>query len=361
MSRWRQRCLFLVILSLAYALFSWAGFASPSPILSLEPAERDALSNLFLLLLKMERSRARMDELDVEIGVVQEDIHRLEELLEETEARYREARAKTGTALRWLHRMGPTSYLEVLLGASSLRDFLVRVNLVSSAAKGALRVLAEVQEEKRSFASTREDLDAARDRLSVLEEERSALATAGQEYERGKEGLAASLGPRAPSVFTEMDRLQGAWNSQAKPYLLRLPERLSALMEKGIMPEGVTITPSLFSVRVKIPESGLNAVLAEEAGLKDAAFEFEPGGARLKVPSLDLTLHGSLSVTPQGLLAFSVSQVEFSGLTIRSDPVLEPVSSLSLDLGPSLQGMVPQSISMDQDFIEMTVSLGGSR
>ena len=360
MSRWRKRCLFLVIF-LAYALALGAGFASPSPIQSLPPGERDALSDLFLLLLKMERSRARMDELGVEIGVVEADIRRLEGALEETEARYREARAKTGTALRWLHRMGPTSYLEVLLGASSLRDFLVRVNLVSSAARGALRVLAEVQEEKRLFASTRADLDEARARLNALEGERSALATAGKDYQRGKEDLQASLGPRAPLVFAEMERLQGVWNSQAEPYLVRLPERLSALLEKGIMPEGVTITPSLFSVRVKIPESGLNAVLAEEATLKDAAFEFEPGGTRFKIPSLELALHGDLSVTPQGVLAFSVSRVEFSGLTIRSDPVLKSLSNLSLDLGPSLQGMVPRSLSVGQGFIEMTVSLGGPR
>lgn len=351
--------LILVVCALALPLshISLTTVAQTSGFQALDPKEKDALSELFQMMLIMDWSTERKETLETEMSLLKAEIASLEELLRDTEVRYTEARARTTTALKWLHRMGPTSYLEVLLGALTLRDLLTRIDLVVTATRGALRALSEIQHERKSISSLRGDLTAKSARLDVLVEEIHDLSMIQQGFQDRQDELAPLFGDQAKKRYEELVDLKSYWNREVEPYLEALPTHLADFAKGASMPEGIRIVPSLFSVKVIVPASGLNDLLLCSESLRGATLLLEPGETLLDVSQLMLTLKGTLSLDAQGRVLYRVSGLEFAGMNIPLGPIRAPLDDLRLDLVPGLQGMVPRSLAVKHDSLELVVSL----
>ncbi len=317
--------------------------------------ERALLSDLFELMLDVHRSAEYRDELDGQIVVVERDIQRLERTLTETEDKYVEARDRAVASLQWLHRMGPTSYLEVLLGASSLRDFLHRVEIVAAATRGSLMALENIQRDRQALVDVRDEKGWLEERLEGLVLGRGALALE-KEYLAQQEVQAADiLGDRWPSTSSELKLLLSLWDGQALPYLNGLSRVFSRIDVAGVEIEDITVVPSLFTVTIIIPDTSLNRLLAGEPELSGTVFEFVPGEARLVVPDLQLTARGWLDIDAAGLLTYRITGIELSGLPVKDRSLA--LDRVELDLGPALLGMSPRSITVKENAVEVVVSL----
>lgn len=351
--------LIFVVLALALSLspIPFARVARTSGFAALDPQEKDALSELFGMMLIMERSAERKEALEAETAVLKDEIGSLEGVLKDTEVRYAEARAQTSASLRWLHRMGPTSYLEVLLGATTLREFLTRMDLVVTAIRGTLRALSEIQLERRSLSSLREDLATKSARLEALADEADDLARIHRSFQDRQDELAPLFGSQAKKRYEELTDLLTYWNREVEPYLDALPAHLANFAKEAPMPEGIKIVPSLFSVKVIVPASSLNDLLLGIESLLGAMLLLDPGETLLSVPKLMLALKGTLSLDTQGRVLYRISGIEFAEMNLSQEVVRAPLDDLYLDLGPGLQGMVPRGLVVKHDTLELTVSL----
>ncbi len=351
------RCVlaFLLLLSLSFYLTQPA--ARASGLEGLEESEREMLSELFDLMLMVEGASERMDELDGEIAGLEADIVRLQDTILEGKDRYLEARSRTVTSLRWINRLGPASYLEVLFGASSLRDLLRKTELITAAARGAVTALADIQREKQSLDELETEIEILTEQLEILLAEREPLAMAEAELEQQKTRLAGAFGNRWDPIYDELSSLRSLWESDVVPYLEELRRRLSRLADEGVPPEDITIIPSLFSFKAIIPASSLNLLMEGEPSLRGAAFRFAPGEAHLEIAELQIGIRGTLSIDDRGLVVYHVSGLELAGLAIRYSTALGLLDDLSLDLGPSLQGMTPRSLTVGEGVLELVIVL----
>ena len=346
---------FLLILSLSFYLSQSP--ARASGLEDLAPAEREALSELFHAMLIVEGSRERMEELDEQIADLEAEIVRLQDTILESEDRYLEARSRTVTSLRWINRLGPASYLEILFGATSLRDFLRKTEIMAGAARGAVTALADIQREKQSLDVLHMQIETLTAEVEVLAAEREPLAMAEADLQQHKMQMAEVFGPQWDSLHAELSSLKNLWEGDILPYLETLPRTLSRLADGGVPPEDITIIPSLFSFKAIIPASSLNVMMDAEPRLRGAAFRFAPGEAYLIIDELQVVIRGSLSIDDSGLVVYHVSALEIAGLPIRDRFALGLLEELSLNLGPSLQGMSPRSLNVGEGVLELVVTL----
>ncbi len=348
---------FFLILLLILSFYVSRSSVTASGLEGLEASEREALSELFHLMLIVEGSRERMEELDEQIADLEEDIARLQTAILEGEDRYLEARARTVISLRWINRLGPASYLEILFGATSLRDYLRKTEIMAGAARGAVTALADIQKEKESLDALEVQIETLAADVEVLASEREPLAMAEEDLEQHKMQMAEVFGAQWDSLHAELSSLKTLWEGDILPYLETLPRALSRLADDGVPPEDIIIIPSLFSFKAIIPASSLNDMMDGESGLRGAAFRFVAGEAYLVIDELQMVIRGSLSIDQSGLVVYHVSSLEIAGLPIRDRFALGLLEELSLNLGPSLQGMSPRSLNVGEGVLELVVTL----
>ncbi|MFO8059228.1 MAG: hypothetical protein R6U70_01025 [Bacillota bacterium] len=352
-----SRYVLVVALILSLSFHLGQPVAGASGLDELEDPELQMLSGLFHLLLTVEGARERMDEIDGQIAGIEDEIASLQSIIREGEDKYLKARDRTITSLRWIHRLGPASYLEILLGATSLRDFLRKTEIVGAAARGAVTALADIQREKRSLDELEGEIGALTLQLEDLREEREPLATAEANLQQERDRLAGVFGEQWEPLYAELSSLTIPWEEDVLPYLSGLPSRLARLAERGVAPGDITIIPGVFSFRALIPSSSLNAMMRGEPGLKGAVFDFSPDEVNLIIDGIETVITGTLSLDDRGLVLYEVSGLSFAGLPIRDSGALDLLDEMHLDLGSALQGMRPRSLSVGDGVLELVVTL----
>ena len=357
MLRFRLAHRYLVLLILfAFALGIWAPISRAVVPEDLTEGERRMVADHFSLMLAAERTREILEELDDQVTGLEEEIRQLEDRVRAAEETYLEVRSKTAIALRWIHRMGTTSYLEVLLGSASLREILRKAEVARAAARGALASLDEVRGEKRALDHLRGEIAELRVQLEDVRARRDEVAVAAEELGESRERMVESFGDEWPDLEAELTLLMTMWEEDAEPYLRALSERFARIAERGVVPENVTVETSLFSVRATVPEASLTALLAEEPGLEDTEFRFVPGEARLIDSRHRLSIRGDLEIDRFGVVTYRVSSVEFAGMPVEDRSILDAIARLELDLGPALGGMRPQGLTVGAGELELVLS-----
>lgn len=311
-------------------------------------SDREQLSEHFALMLAAELTREDREELDRSIAALEGELVRLRERIESTEKRYSEAHSRTVTVLRWIYRKGSISYWEVLLGASSLREVLRRTDVARRAARGAALTLEEIREEKDMLDEMRVEMDELESELEELAEERDALLVAVEELRRDEDVLSRRFRDDWDELKSELEELVLLWLEEAEPYLRNLSGRFDRLTRREVQPAGVSVEQSLFNLRVTVPEDGLSGLIQREPGLETSRFRFLRGEAQLIDEQRRLVIRGELGIDGQGIIRYDVSALEFAGLPMWDESIIETVDNLRLDLGSALSGLRPHDLTVEE-------------
>ncbi len=331
--------------------------AASGPLDELPDEQKHRLADFLILRVTADAWEDRRAQLEDRIDSLESEIDRLEEYLAEAESRYEEARERTVIVLRWLHRMGPASYLEILLSASSLRDLLRRTEVVTAAARGSLLALADIRREKLSRAELQTEIDERREELAELREEMDDLLIIFDELQRRDEEFSDEFGDEWPRISGEIAELAGMYEEEVIPYLEGLSTHFAEMAEEGMAPEGVTIRPSLFQVRAIVPAAGLNELLDRRAGLRGAAFELDPDEVRLNCPEIRLSITGELTLGDRGIIVYEPDTVYLGGLPLTDEQALEAVGIIELDLAPAIADLRPRELKVGEDEVELLLTL----
>lgn len=152
------------------------------------------------------QAEARIAELTEELALAEQDLARTRQELAKAEAEQREREEILAQRLRAIYKEGSVNALEVLLGAESFTDFLVRFDLLQKIAEQDAALLREIEARRQEIEAQKAQLEAKRARIVNLKgrveeqkvwlEDRQAqkaalLARAQQEKERAEKALAA--------------------------------------------------------------------------------------------------------------------------------------------------------------------------
>ncbi|PRR76245.1 hypothetical protein MHLNE_02530 [Moorella humiferrea] len=148
--------------------------------------------------------------LDKELAAAQDKVRRVTDELQQAEAAQEKRMEILRTRLKDIYQVGRVNYLEVLLQATSLEDFLVRMELLAKIAQGDMKLIDEIKAEKEKIAARKAELEAERDKIAQLrrraDDERLQLASR-QEDRRQLLAQVEAEKKRVAAALDEMEAL----------------------------------------------------------------------------------------------------------------------------------------------------------
>lgn len=157
---------------------------------------------------------AEINSLEAEISKLEADIQQTEseitdakERLSQTEAELAEQNDSLGQRLRVMYKNGETSVLEILLGSSSISEFLTNLDMVQMIYDNDMDVLEQIQDQYDKIEKEKQELESLNTQLS---EQQGDLETKKSEAETKKEEVAndnAALEAQIDQLNKEADQL----------------------------------------------------------------------------------------------------------------------------------------------------------
>lgn len=136
----------LTIFSVSAVVGQQAPFSEVKEKLSvISEEEKEILQNLFILAQEIEIAELEEKKLANEIDLINKEIKALEDAIAEGGLAYEKKRESLKQVLKSYQRMGPGSFLEIILDSDSLSTFLHRVNILRDLTKNTGTLLEQLE------------------------------------------------------------------------------------------------------------------------------------------------------------------------------------------------------------------------
>lgn len=144
---------------------------------------------------KINSAKSEIEKAERNIEKVKNDIERTERELKEAEEKLMEKEEEFGARLRVMYKNGNVGYLEVLLSAENMQDFLSRKHMIQSIAEQDVELIEFMKEQKDIIIEKEEQLQKQKisieDSKKVLDEKKEELEVLASEKEKVKKELDA--------------------------------------------------------------------------------------------------------------------------------------------------------------------------
>lgn len=150
--------------------------------------QRNVLEELDRLDRDIDRVEQELQALNGQIAALERAIDAARQELQKAEEDLEERTAILHQRLRDIYTEGQVSYLEVLLQATSLGDFLTRFDLMQRIAEQDIKLMKELAAERDRIEQRKKDLEARQERLTLLREQtrvKQSYLTARSEEKKG--------------------------------------------------------------------------------------------------------------------------------------------------------------------------------
>ncbi len=326
---------------------------------SLDLDEKETLAELFLVtesIKELERELAALQERQEQVA---EALARAEFDYEEAVIHYEEARGTATEALRWLQKLGPVSYLDLIVGAASFTDFWQRLDTIFLAVRGVERALQHLVLTRETAVAERKALTATRDELERVVTEAQDKLRELEDTRVQMEVSLAGLGDRRQVYEKYLAELESMWLEELIPYLKGAAAELINLMSTGGQGDlQIDWQLTRGGLKGQLPFTALNASLSSSPILKGAQFAGADGQLIFTVPERGLTLKGKLSLGEGGREgSFDVEEIWLWEMPISPTVLADyrEETHFTLTIPSLLPGIRLRDINVTNDALEMVV------
>jgi len=170
--------------------------------------EKTVSNQLNVLEADIEKTEAEIEYLGKKLSVLDTEIALVSNDLQKAEARLGERTDIFNQRLREIYMQGDMSYLEVLLEASSITDFLTRFDFLQKILEQDVSLLKEIEEERQYIAKRKIELETRQIQVeSVKLDNESKQAYLKQQREE-KEKLLSSIQAQKEAYERALDELE---------------------------------------------------------------------------------------------------------------------------------------------------------
>lgn len=304
--------------------------------------EKAVLEELFFI-------SQRIDEMELEEKQIAKDIDRIQIDIEEIECTIEEKQEKIDSQVAIMEqfmvlyqRRGPASFLEYLLKAGNLTEFLKSINAIKDIAKNVNNLLTSIETDKQILEQEKEQLD---ERVRQLEKKKDKLQAALQkqrELKQEQEEYLASLEVNKAFFEDQLGNLEQLWEAN-KILFAEIVGELTRIAGEGYFSmEDLNVTFSFTGIKGFIYDDTFNQVLNEHSGLTETIFNFEPGWITVEVPENHLVLGGTFTLVDDSTIEFIPENGSFYDMTLEQSSLDELFleSALTIDFKAIAAGMV---------------------
>ena len=142
--------------------------------------EIEILESLFIQAQEMEELKREKLRLTDDIDVLGKEVKNLEELIHKETVDYENKLGLLGKILKSYQRMGPSTYIQIILDSDSIADFLRRINILRDLTKNTGDLLEAIEKSREKLSMEKSNLD---ERLNNMRQNKDGHYRAGKKQD----------------------------------------------------------------------------------------------------------------------------------------------------------------------------------
>ncbi len=353
-------CLIVIIISGSFFRDVVTGQADPfeeieAKLSGISGEEKAILKNLFKLSQEIQLMELEEKKLSGDVESINKEIHDIEISIKAGEISFLHKQESLKQVLRSYQRMGPGSFMEILLDSDSLSTFLQRINTLRDLARNTGELMEQLE---KSGEKLKQDKTALSERLRMVEEKqkqaKEALAKK-LELRREKESYLVSLKGAREYYQEYLSNIEKVW-ADMKVLFKEAAAEFTRIVEKGNIPaEALKLKFSFTEVRGAIADSVINKVISEQSTLPTMIFSFHSERVDISLPDNHLELTGTFVIEDGHKLRFEAQKGSFYGLPLEAGSLEELLEkgNLVLDIEPLLAGNSINGLELKEGQLEL--------
>lgn len=317
--------------------------------------EKEILENLFKLSQEIQLMELEEKKLSGDVESINTEIRDIESSIKAGEISFLHKQESLKQVLRSYQRMGPGSFMEILLDSDSLSTFLQRINTLRDLTRNTGELMDQLE---KSGEKLKQDKMSLSEKLHMIEEKqkqaREAL-TKKFELRKEKEAYLVSLKGAREYYQEYLSNIEKVW-SEMKVLFSEAAAEFSRIVEKGNIPsEALKLKFSFTEIRGAIADSVINKVISEQSTLPTMIFTFHPGRVDIGLPDNHLELSGTFLIEDGHKLRFEAQKGSFYGLPLEAGSLAELLEkgNLVLDIEPLLAGNSINGLEIKEGQLEL--------
>lgn len=150
----------------------------------------------------------QINDLDAQIATLEASITETQKKLDEAQAAYNEQEEMLKQRLVAQYESGETTYLDVLLSASSLTEFISNYYLVSEIAQYDTDLLNQMEKNKNEIAEAKLALETSKNQITTAKANKESTANSLKNSQDTKEKEVANLSEEEKVLQAQLDQLE---------------------------------------------------------------------------------------------------------------------------------------------------------
>ncbi|WP_372995544.1 coiled-coil domain-containing protein [Lutispora sp.] len=320
--------------------------------------EKKVLEQLFIVLQEIDLIESEGKRIAQEISEINVDVQKLEREIAIEEDEYKIKQNGLGQVLKSYQRMGPVSYIGIILESDSLSSLLRRINILRDLTRDTGEILEKIEESKNRLMESKNKL---KDNIQLLEDRQKELDQALEKANRLKddfEKFISNLGEEKEYYKDYLADMQIAWD-EAKAMFSKTAENFSNIVrENSLSPEDLNLSFSIDGVRGSIKEDGINDIISKQADLEEMVIDFQQDIIKIELPKKNLILIGHFIIEGGHSLVFRAEEGSFYDMKLEPGSIEElfKENQLVLALKPLLgNNSTLKSVEIREDYLELMV------
>ncbi|NLC76742.1 MAG: hypothetical protein GX750_03875 [Clostridia bacterium] len=354
---------FCLAIIFAFTSAQPAGQAQPFELIEAELSwlslkEDEVFQELFSLSMTLDSLEREAETLARETVQIAGDLGQLDHNIRLQEQRHQRTVEGLEQVLKTYQKTGPASYLEILLEARDLKDFIRRVSFLQELAKNTRQLLQSIEEIKTELAGERERYHEKLAELTAKQEQVENARRKAVQVRKQMEEYLSALAQEREYYQEQLQGMQQTWG-QLQPFFAKTLQELAEIIEWDRIPlDAMKTRVSLRGIHGSLAEDTFNEIIEEYPELAGVVFRFSPGQASLVLPESRLVLDGVFVIVDQTAIMFQVTKGTFYGFPLDKDSMNQLLQNneLVIDFKPLVGNNLLRSIEIREKEVELLIT-----
>lgn len=313
--------------------------------------EKAVLEDLFSIQQEIDEIKAQADTINSEITTLKSQTKDLETQIDEKQEDYDLQLEVLKQVMVNYQRVGPASYLEVLLKADNLSEFLKCLNIIKDISHNVKELLTTMEDSKKNLEEERLQLAQKTEELEGKQEELQENLLTQQVLQEEQEDYLASLMEDRDFYQEQLDNINNMW-TDSQTLFADIVVELNRIISSGYFTEeDMNLEFGFFTVKGYLDGETFNRILAENSSLTQTNFLFQEDKVVIEVPEKHLVLTGYFEIAGESAIQYVVTDGTFYDLPLEKASIDELFRN-----GPLLidfNGITGNVISIDFEINEV--------
>ena len=307
--------------------------------------EKTVLEKLFSIKQEIDGLRIEEEVLQADIAAMNEDMRELEDQITGQKEEYDLQLSILKKVLVNYQRGGATSYLEILLMANNLSDFLKSLNIMKDISHNVNDLLTLLKDNKLKLEQKQELLVKKSTDLKDKQAELLSTIESKQALQQEQEEYLATLLNERDYYQEQLAQVVLLW-SENQTLFANLMKEINDIIAAGYFTEeDLNLSIGFFNISGYLEEETFNQIISDNSTLTPVIFHFEEEQVVIEVVDKHLVLKGHFIVDGEKAIEYQVDEARFFDLPLETETLKELFQN-----GPIIfdfEGIAKDMIQMD--------------